>query len=86
MPHRDDVATPESRPPARGNRLSSLARGVLPPLLVVGAWQALWAAAFWSGYRLPAPAAVLALITDRIGSGEIAGFLWARCAGRCSAS
>jgi NitT/TauT family transport system permease protein len=53
---------------------------VLPPVValvvVVAIWQALWAAAFWPEYQLPAPRDVWAQIWDRVVSGEIAGFLW----------
>jgi NitT/TauT family transport system permease protein len=53
---------------------------VLPPIavlvLVVVIWQALWAAAFWPEYQLPAPSAVGTQIWDRVLSGDIFGFLW----------
>ncbi|MBB4904682.1 ABC transporter permease [Actinophytocola algeriensis] len=53
---------------------------VLPPVValvvIVAIWQALWAAAFWPEYQLPAPADVWTQIWDRVTSGEIVGFLW----------
>ncbi|GAB1513661.1 ABC transporter permease [Actinophytocola sp. KF-1] len=62
---------------SRGRRVL---RQVLPPVVtlvvIVGIWQALWAAAFWPEYQLPAPADVWAQIWDRVTSGEIVGFLW----------
>jgi NitT/TauT family transport system permease protein len=53
---------------------------VLPPVVVlvgvVVVWQALWAAAFWPEYQLPAPVDVWTQIWDRVVSGEILTFLW----------
>jgi NitT/TauT family transport system permease protein len=53
---------------------------VLPPVValvvIVAIWQALWAAAFWPEYQLPAPADVWTQIWDRVLSGEFFGFLW----------
>jgi NitT/TauT family transport system permease protein len=61
-------------------RLLGFARRALPPVVaivvLVAVWQALWAAAFWPEYQLPAPSAVWAQISERIGNGEIVGFLW----------
>jgi NitT/TauT family transport system permease protein len=52
----------------------------LPPIVAIVAlialWQVLWAAAIWPEYQLPSPSAVWAQISERIGNGEIAGFLW----------
>lgn len=64
----------------RRGRAWRFGRRALPPIValvvLVALWQALWAAAFWPEYQLPAPAAVWAQIAERIGNGEIAGFLW----------
>jgi NitT/TauT family transport system permease protein len=58
----------------------AVARRVLPPVaalvMLVAVWQVLWAAAIWPEYQLPSPAAVWAQISERIGTGEIVGFLW----------
>src|SRR2546421_3449827 len=45
-------------------------------ILLVVVWQALWAAAIWPEFQLPAPKTVWAQISERIGNGEILGFLW----------
>jgi NitT/TauT family transport system permease protein len=46
----------------RTGMLRGLVRSVLPPVLAlivfVAVWQVLWAAAFWPEYQLPAPASV----------------------------
>jgi NitT/TauT family transport system permease protein len=51
-----------------------------PPILVlvavVAIWQALWAAAFWPEYKLPAPADVWAAIWKTVENGDIFSFLW----------
>jgi sulfonate transport system permease protein len=51
-----------------------------PPILVlvvvVVIWQALWAAAFWPEYKLPAPADVWAAIWKITSNGDLLGFLW----------
>jgi NitT/TauT family transport system permease protein len=57
-----------------------LSRVVLPPLvalliLIIG-WQALWAAAFWPEYQLPAPIDVWLTFWDRARDGEVLGILW----------
>lgn len=61
-------------------RAARLLRAVLPPVaflvLAVAGWQALWAAAFWPEYQLPAPLAVGAELWARISSGEALGFVW----------
>src|SRR5690349_4856735 len=58
-------------------RLVRLAGRVLPLLVAVTAliaiWQALWAAAIWPEFQLPAPKAVWAQIAERIDTGEIFG-------------
>jgi sulfonate transport system permease protein len=55
-------------------------RTALPPIvafaLLLGAWQALWAAAFWPEYQLPAPAAVWKTIRATVQSGDAGEILW----------
>ncbi|MFL6142576.1 MAG: ABC transporter permease [Labedaea sp.] len=62
------------------SRLAHLAGQVLPLVVAVVAliavWQALWAAAIWPEFQLPAPKDVWAQIAERIDNGEIFGFLW----------
>lgn len=52
----------------------------LPPLVavvvVIGVWQALWAAAFWEEDLLPSPAAVGTVIWDLVRKGQALGILW----------
>lgn len=61
-------------------RLFGFLRRAAPPVLaivaIVGIWQALWAAAIWPEFQLPAPRDVWAQIAERIPTGEITGFLW----------
>ncbi|GAA1163510.1 ABC transporter permease [Kribbella jejuensis] len=63
-----------------GSRLRRIAARVLPPIgavvLFVAIWQALWAAAFWPEYKLPAPAAVWSQIWQLVASGDILGLFW----------
>ena len=69
--------------PATGSGTGRL-RGFLGrsiPLIVtlialVALWQALWAAAIWPEFQLPAPKEVWARIAERIRTGEIFSFLW----------
>jgi NitT/TauT family transport system permease protein len=77
----DALDAPRIGPTRSGRgRLFRFARRVLPPIVavvaLVGLWQALWAAAIWPEYQLPAPRDVWARIAERIPNGEIAGFLW----------
>jgi NitT/TauT family transport system permease protein len=77
----DALDTPDLAPArTRRGRLFRFARNVLPPIVVIvaliGIWQALWAAAIWPEYQLPAPKDVWAQIADRIPTGEIAGYMW----------
>jgi len=57
-----------------------IASRVLPPIiaiaLLVGVWQALWAAAIWEEYKLPAPAAVWSNIWDVLSTGKIFDLFW----------
>jgi sulfonate transport system permease protein len=58
----------------------SLAMLVLPPLvalgLVIGVWQALWAAAIWPEYQLPAPLAVGKELWTQISTGAVWSIIW----------
>src|SRR5438270_3471279 len=62
------------------DRLRTIARAVLPPalaiVLLIGIWQALWAAAIWPEYKLPAPSAIGAELLNDLTSGNMAGQLW----------
>jgi NitT/TauT family transport system permease protein len=63
-----------------GSRLRRIAARVLPPVgaivLFVAIWQALWAAAFWPEFKLPAPAAVWSQIWQLVTSGQILDLFW----------
>jgi NitT/TauT family transport system permease protein len=65
---------------SEGSRLRRIAARVLPPIgavvVFVAIWQALWAAAFWPEYKLPAPAAVWSQIWQLVTSGQILGLFW----------
>lgn len=71
----DTPTSPDSRGWAR-HFLRQLWPPILVLVVVVLIWQALWAAAFWPEYRLPAPADVWAAIWKIIENGDIVGFLW----------
>jgi NitT/TauT family transport system permease protein len=62
------------------DRLRKIARAVLPPIvaiaLLIGIWQALWAAAIWPEYKLPAPSAVGAELWSDLTSGRMGSQLW----------
>jgi len=62
------------------DRLRKIVRAVLPPVLaivlLIGIWQALWAAAIWPEYKLPAPGAIGAELLNDLTSGNMAGQLW----------
>jgi NitT/TauT family transport system permease protein len=55
-------------------------RAVLPPIvalvLLIALWQALWAAALWPEFQLPAPLAVWARFEELVESGRIFEVLW----------
>jgi NitT/TauT family transport system permease protein len=74
----DALDTPTVR--GEGPRWRRIARAVLPPLvallLMIGIWQALWAAAFWPEFQLPAPLAVWSTFEELVQSGQIADVLW----------
>jgi NitT/TauT family transport system permease protein len=56
------------------------ATSVLPPIVAVVlfnvVWQILWASAIWPEYQLPAPAAVLDQIGQRVATGQALTILW----------
>ncbi|HEX4224272.1 MAG TPA: ABC transporter permease [Pseudonocardiaceae bacterium] len=56
------------------------ARTVLPPIVaiivLIAIWQALWAAAFWPEYQLPAPSAVGSDLWTLLSTGQVFGILW----------
>src|SRR6266511_1558576 len=77
----DALDTPAgTETPNVGSRLVRLAGRTLPFILtivvLIAVWQALWAAAIWDEFKLPAPKAVWAVIAEQIGDGQVFGFLW----------
>jgi NitT/TauT family transport system permease protein len=74
----DALDTPTSTD--SGPRSRRILRAVLPPLValvvLIAIWQALWAAAFWPEYQLPAPAAVGSDLAQLFQTGQIWGVLW----------
>jgi sulfonate transport system permease protein len=62
------------------DRARKIAKAVLPPLValavLIGIWQALWAAAFWPEFQLPAPRAVAAQLWNLLSTGQMFGILW----------
>jgi len=74
----DALDTPVVAPD--GSRLRRIAARVLPPVgavvVLVAIWQALWAAAFWPEFKLPAPVDVWGQIWQLVTSGEIAELFW----------
>ncbi|TNC19934.1 ABC transporter permease [Amycolatopsis alkalitolerans] len=73
----DALDTPQERETGRGKRILW---SVLPPagflIVLIAVWQALWAAAFWPEYQLPAPLAVWHELWARISDAEAFGFIW----------
>ncbi|TCC51225.1 ABC transporter permease [Kribbella capetownensis] len=65
---------------SEGSLARRIAARVLPPIgaiaLLVAVWQALWAAAFWPEFKLPAPLAVWDQIWQLVTSGEILELFW----------
>ena len=65
---------------SEGSLARRIAGRVLPPViaiaLLVAVWQALWAAAFWPEFKLPAPVDVWGQIWQLVTSGEIAELFW----------
>jgi NitT/TauT family transport system permease protein len=55
-------------------------RAALPPVgalvLLIALWQALWAAAFWPEFKLPAPLTVWARFEELFETGRIVEVLW----------
>jgi len=76
----DALELPVPAGPSGADRLRKFARSVLPPVLalvvLVGIWQALWAAAIWPEYKLPAPSAIGAELWNDLTSGHLAGQMW----------
>jgi NitT/TauT family transport system permease protein len=74
----DALDTPVNAP--EGSRVRRIAARVLPPVgaivVLVAIWQALWAAAFWPEFKLPAPAAVWGQIWQLVTSGDIVELFW----------
>ncbi|WP_236793608.1 ABC transporter permease [Amycolatopsis sp. GM8] len=74
----DALDAPRER--AAHGRLRRVLWAVLPPVaflvVVIAIWQALWAAAFWPEYQLPAPIAVWNELWARIADGQAFGFIW----------
>lgn len=75
----DALDTPPEPEPSK-SRARRIAAAALPPIgilaIVIGIWQALWAAAFWSEVQLPAPLTVGDELWSRIIDGEAVGFVW----------
>ncbi|MEJ2856676.1 MULTISPECIES: ABC transporter permease [unclassified Saccharothrix] len=71
-----DAPSQEQRP-SLGKRF---VRTALPPLiafaLLLGVWQALWAAAFWPEYQLPSPLSVWSAVAEAIETGRALDVLW----------
>jgi NitT/TauT family transport system permease protein len=76
----DALELPPEAKQSGADRWRRIARAVLPPVvaiaLLIGIWQALWAAAFWPEYKLPAPGAVGAELLRDLTSGQLAGQMW----------
>jgi len=75
----DALDTPPD-PDQGESRTRRILKAVVPPVVflvvAIAVWQALWAAAFWPEYQLPAPLAVWDELWSRISDGEAAGFIW----------
>jgi sulfonate transport system permease protein len=63
-----------------GGLLRRFVSRVLPPVVAIALfiviWQALWAAAFWPEFKLPAPIDVWSQIWQLITTGEILSLFW----------
>ncbi len=74
----DALDTPTTR--REGPRWRRFLRAAAPPVValvvLVGVWQALWAAAFWPEFKLPAPLAVWADFEELVQTGQIWEVLW----------
>lgn len=57
-----------------------LLRNVLPPIvaivIIIAVWQALWAAAFWPEYKLPAPLTVWDQFWSTVTDGSVFSIIW----------
>jgi NitT/TauT family transport system permease protein len=76
----DALELPPTNRPSGADRWRRIARALLPPVLAIalaiGIWQALWAAAIWPEFKLPAPAAVGSELLRDLTSGQLAGQMW----------
>lgn len=76
----DALETPDRVVRGGADGLRRLGRTVLPPVLalvvLIAVWQALWAAAIWPEYKLPAPKAVGAELWHDVSTGAVFGLLW----------
>jgi NitT/TauT family transport system permease protein len=74
----DALDTPVN--PSEGSLGRRLAGRMLPPVvavaLLVAVWQALWAAAFWPEFKLPAPVDVWGQIWQLVTTGKILELFW----------
>jgi len=65
---------------SESSRARRIASRVLPPVvaiaLLVAVWQALWAAAFWPEFKLPAPVDVWGQVWQLVTSGQILELFW----------
>lgn len=73
-----DAPSPENDPGRSRSR--TVLRAALPPViaivLLISIWQALWAAAFWPEYKLPAPLTVWHQLAVEFASGDAWSILW----------
>lgn len=76
----DALELPANATQTGADKLRKFARSVLPPVValvaLIAIWQALWAAAIWPEYKLPAPSAVGAELWNDLTTGHLAGQLW----------
>ncbi|AHH95051.1 ABC transporter permease [Kutzneria albida] len=70
-----DAPTRQTRPGLR-RALAAVVPPIFTLVLLIVVWQALWAAAFWPEYQLPAPSAVWQVIWDSVRTGEAGEVLW----------
>ena len=87
----DALELPAGAGHTHADRLRRFARSVLPPVLaivvLIAIWQALWAAAFWPEYQLPAPKRGRRRTVGRHRHAAACGAsCGCRCTGPCSAS
>src|SRR5436305_1079627 len=73
----DALDTPTERRQWSWRRVVAVvAPPVIAVVLLLVVWQALWAAAFWPEYQLPAPAAVWQVIAENLQTGLAFEVLW----------